>query len=47
MKVEFSFNTIEEFSLGIFCAFGEDELGSCHITQIGLIFFTISLIKYL
>ena len=48
MRVEFSFTNPDEMSLGLFLAYGEEEMGSnIHITTVGLIFFEINFITYL
>jgi hypothetical protein len=46
MKIDGSWCAPEEFTLGIFLSFGEDEdLGDCHITTIGFGIFAIDIVK--
>lgn len=47
MKIEFSFNSLQEFSLGIFTAYGEDDSGSFAMLNFGFLFFDISIFKYI
>jgi len=47
MKVEGNFCGIDELTIGISMNYGEDEVGSFHMIALGLLFFEISLIKYL
>lgn len=47
IKVEGNFCGLDELSIGLFMSYGEDEVGSFHMTSLGLIIFEINLIKYI
>lgn len=47
MTVEIGFFRLDETTLGINAAYGEDEHGEFHMTTIGFLFFGINFIKYL
>jgi len=47
MKVEFNINDIDELSLGLFMANGEDEIGQFKMLTFGFIFFEINFINYI
>jgi len=46
MKIEFNRNELDSFLLGIQLAYGEDENGSFHMLDIGLLLFSITIYKY-
>jgi len=47
MKIEANFCDVDELTLGLFMAYGEDEDGSFHMVTIGLLIFEINFIRYL
>lgn len=47
MRVEGSWCDIDELSLGIFMAYGEDAIGQFHMLSVGLIIFQIDFIRYI
>ena len=47
MKVEGNFCRLDELTLGLFMAYGEDENGKFHMTTIGFFIFEINLIWYI
>jgi hypothetical protein len=47
MKIEGNFLQPDEIEIGLFMAYGEDEIGQFHMVTIGFIIFSISFIKYI
>lgn len=47
MKVQFNTCTLDEFSIGIFTGYGNDEHGDHWFIEIGFILFQISICKYM
>ena len=47
MKIEGSFCDIDELTFGMMMSYGEDEIGTFHMTTIGLLLFEINLIRYI
>lgn len=47
MKIEGTFNQLDEIQLGIFLAYGNDDNGDFHLIEFGFLIFTISIYRYL
>ena len=47
MKIEGNFCDIDELTIGLMMAYGEDENGQFHMTTIGLLIFEINFIRYI
>ena len=47
MKIEGNWCGIDELTLGLFMAYGNDEHGDFHMTTIGLLIFEIYFIRYM
>ena len=45
-RLTFSFNSIDQISIGLHMAYGNDENGEFHITALGFLFFEVSLVYY-
>lgn len=46
MKVEVFVNNVDEISIGINMAYGEDENGQFHLIELGFLIFSVHLINY-
>lgn len=46
MKIEGNWCAIDELSLGVFMAYGNDEHGDFHMISIGFLIFEINILTY-